>query len=359
MDIKKLSKCKDKEKDIRHVSIQMINDAVDRYCLPKNDTDMSVQIPITHVDLFAAAYIHHYERYIARSISRVLGNPINVLVLSNMIDVHPTVCQEVLCKMIFHNRRVKNKFIRAYGDVVFLVDDPSTPYVTVPKFYTTVHRPHKDNTMLPDGHALLDGINTAFPQAIQTFRHLRVKEKAAFLEHCIQHNIFDVLEQICTTYAEIDGTICHLLLYRNLENSYTSSNPVPTTPLSKTRAFDKSSRTWWTVDSEEDERRIFDAYRAIVNDTLEQADKHMEICGVISTIDGDMRLRLRNTDDHHRPFDDRRYIKRGKNIRSIKKDVLLALLFDKFGIYANSLSVNEIVDIIDKTIVESGLYIVL
>ena len=401
VDIKKLLKCKEKEKNILKVSEKMIDEAVDKYCLER-DLQVAQQLQIKHVGVFAVAYVHHHEESIAHMISEIMyknldKGPVNVYDLSDSIDIHSTVCKEVLYRMISSNFRIVNGplppragFIRAYRDTVFIVDDPSAPYVMVPRVRTVRKDRYNMNNLIPDGRAsfvsspaegVVQSMNMTFPNAIQAFRRMQVRDKAAFLEYCIKNGILDVLQQIDTTYASIGDTVYHLLLYRDLESSYTSSNPVPKKPLGKTRAFDKISKTWWTIDSANDELLIFDACRALVNDVLDNADKTLKIYGVISTIDGEMRLRLRGTENLQKSESDKRYIKRGKNIRSIRKKQLLEILSYIDKIYAgqlsrvlsngsalsetmsndsnNNMSINEIVGFIDSAIIESKLYIVL
>jgi hypothetical protein len=414
VDIKKLLKCKEKEKDILKVSQRMVDEAVDKYCLGHDleACDLSFAekelLQIKHVGVFAVAYVHHHENRIARLIMKSISHcsgPVNVYDLSYSIDIHPTVCKEVLCRMISSNVRVENGplplllespheeeppragFIRAYGDTVFVIDDPSTPYVMVPRVMPMevsqrIIPGAQTKGLRSTGRELVEGTDTRFPNAIQAFRRMQVKDKAAFLEYCIESSALDVLKQISTAYAKIGDTIYHLLLYRDLESSYTSSNPVPKRPLGKTRAFDEIRKTWWTVESTHDEQLIFDAYRELVSNALEQADKTLKIYGVISTIDGEMRLRLRGTENIQKSSNDRRYIKRGKNIKSIRKERLIDILLninktsnvenkdDNKSIFSetetmsqssvsNRMSINEIVELIDRVIVESKLYIVL
>jgi Helicase conserved C-terminal domain len=373
IDIKKLERCKDKEVKILEVAQHMVECAVDRYCL---DDDPS--LPVTHVDTFAAAYIHHHEAAIAGSISRILGlrqGPINVQDLSDAIDVHPTVCMEVLCRTMLSNTPVHNRghmrgrcmFVRAYGDTVFTVDDPSMPYVMMPPAEVVDTRVRNNGGATISGLSMLRGVNTGFPEPVQAFRYMRVKDKAAFLEECIRLSRHDILEQIHTTYACIDGTLYHLLLYRDLENSYTSSNPVPKKPLGRTRAFDPDNRTWRTLESAKDELPVLRAYRGLVDNLLETADNVLSIYGVISTIDGEMRLRLRDTEDRSRSSVDKRFVKRGKNMRSIRKGLLLDILYYISGTppesidptFGDCVSINEIALLIDTAIVNAGLYIIL
>lgn len=373
VDIKKLLRCKEKEAKILEVAQTMVDNAVDKHCLRGTEDGWP---PITQVDVFAAAYIHHHEERIARSIFRVLseashGKPVDVYDLSEAIGVHPTVCKEVLCRMIRINSPIEDPskealgFIRAYGNTVFVVDDPSLSYVMIPRV-ETVQTADSEWGMVPQdsdiGRTLVQSIEAGFPNALQAFRYMRVRDKAAFLEHCVESGRLDVLEQISTTYANIGGTVYHLLLYRDLESSYTSSNPVPKKPMGRTRAFDG---TWRTVESAQEELRVFEAYRELVNEVLEEADERLGTYGIISTIDGEMRLRLRSTEDLDKSFGDRRYVKRGKNIRSIRKEQLLYILHHYIidgltsEITQYSTSINEMVRRIDGAIVDAGYYVVL
>ena len=164
---------------------------------------------------------------------------------------------------------------------------------------------------------------------------------------------------------------------------------MPKKPLGKTRAFDIANKTWRTINSAHEEQKVLDNYRELVSEALEQADKNLKIYGVISTIDGEMRLRLRDTENLQKSSSDRRYIKRGKNMKSIRKKQLLEILSyanelctpsaglgTKAGQLSralsigsalsetvsqdyNNMSINEIVEFIDRAIIESRLYIVL
>jgi Helicase conserved C-terminal domain len=372
VDIKKLLRCKEKEKKILEVAQVMVDKAVDRHCLKDGDWP-----PITHVDTFAAAYIRHHESGIANSVSRVLstassqGELMEIHDLSMVVDVHPTVCKEVLCRMILSNTGVDMKgwtgFVRAYGDTVFIVDDPSLPYVMVPRLgESTIADGITLSPGIKDvGRALVQNVDAEFPNVVQAFRYMPVKSKAAFLEHCIESKRSDLLEQISTAYATIDGRIYHLLLYRDMDSSYTSSNPVPKKPMGKTRTFDETSRTWHTVQSAQDELSVFEAYRNVVSSLLEQADEILGTYGIISTIDGEMRIRLRGTEDLDRSINDRRYVKRGKNIRSIRKEQLLGILsyidntIKPVQSVEPDMPINEIVGLIDGSIVDARLYIIL
>jgi len=361
VDIKKLAKCKEKEKEIKLMAEKMVNSAVDKY---KDDT----KIPITYVSTYAVAYLHNIMTNLTDSImfylSSVFDNEsIDINVLSNAISVHPVICQEALCRIISsntpvhvhpHTPNLSIQFLRAYGNTVFTVDDPSLPFVTMQESTTEQADVYTntENNMYTFSNENID---------IHTFRFMPVKHKAAFIEECILENKIDILEKwgLNTLYASIDGTVCHLLLYRDLESSYTSSNPVPKKPSGKTRMLLTSE--WITVTDIEIEQRILDKYRILIYDLIQYYDEHFPIYGMISTIDGDMRLRLRGSENVEKSSIDNRYIRRGKNMRSIKKEYLLEILneLDNNIYHESNMSINEIARRIDEALVNAGLYVVL
>jgi hypothetical protein len=81
---------------------------------------------------------------------------------------------------------------------------------------------------------------------------------------------------------------------------------------------------------------------------------------LISTIDGDMRLRLRSTEDRGKSSNDNRYVKRGRSMKSIKKSVLIDILSSIEGERAqDNITITEAVQRIDGALVNAGLYVVL
>ena len=345
VDIKKLEKCKQKEKSIKIVEQNMIDVAVDRYCLIEQSPE-----PIKYYTNFAAAYVHNHMNAVLAAIADVLNKHdryLHVLELSDELDVHPIVCKEVLCRAVSSNIPISSQvFLRAYGDYVFAVDDPSLPSVVMPgAVVRKAQIPHHEIPMP----------TTDF---IRAFRYMPVKRKAQLLEECIAHGRQDALALINTTYANINNVLFHLLSYRELESSYTSVNPVPKKPLGKTRYF--RDNRWRTLRSIEFEQAVFDEYKPLVTALIDKADAEYPIYGIISTIDGDMRIRLRQIEDKRKSSSDSRYVRRGKNMKSIKKEYLLKILrfVNKTEPPANA-SINDIVQLIDDAIVQAGWYIVI
>jgi hypothetical protein len=199
-----------------------------------------------------------------------------------------------------------------------------------------------------------------------------VKRKIMYIEQCIAQGRYEDLSHIETVYANIDGVVCHLLVYRDVESSYSSSIPVPKKPMGKTRVFVQHEKggMWKNVDSIEEEQHIFNRYRLLVTELLDKADKMYPIYGLISTIDGDMRLRLREMENHEKSSNDTRYVKRGRSMKSIKKAVLLDILFDIYKLQSQNnhnvqeqvsenITITEAVKRIDEALVSTQLYIVL
>ena len=73
-----------------------------------------------------------------------------------------------------------------------------------------------------------------------------------------------------------------------------------------------------------------------------------------------MRIRLRGMEDHDKSSRDSRYVRRGKSMKSIRKQVLLEVLEIVTGEPVRSgTSINEAASRIDGALVDAGLYILL
>jgi len=423
VDIKKLARCKEKERDIQTVAERMKNFAVDRY---KDDPNL----PVTHVNNFAAAYLHHHMDSLVCIINNFFNysrsSSVSILSLSKTLDIDHVMCQEAICRiissntaMIYNDSEIKNNsdttrtevvrvgcfpsssryyFLRAYGDNVFTVEDPSLPFVSMPEIQRDIlgERHYSENNTCvsyePESFTnVLDITNID----IHVFRYMPVKQKASFVEKCILNNQQEILNEwyLDTLYAHIDidnenentpsANIFHLLLYRDLDSSYTSSNPVPKKPMGKTRMLVHSNYSpttlqsdrisseynsgysWVTITDLTFEQRVLDEYRILAQRLISYYDEHFSIYGMISTIDGDMRLRLRDEENVEKSSIDNRYVRRGKNMRSIKKEYLfkiLNLLDSDASEYiedVRNFSINEMAQRIDDALVREKLYIVI
>ena len=350
VDIKKLARCREKDIDIKKVQNMMVNDAVDKYIIHEKP------LPVTDVVNFSAAYVHHHEERVRKRMTQCFRErkSCDIHRLANELEMHLTVCKEALCRMVLSNAPVgEKKFLRAHGDTVFTVDDPSLPFVMVPDaeyrhadFEAAVDDP-LPSSMECRGFAALP---------IHEFRYMPVKKKAEFVEGCLAANRPDLL--VDTVFSNMDNQFFHLLMYRDLDSSYTSSSPVPKKPLGRTRVLDGS--VWRNVDDPAVERRVFRTFKERVSELVRAADEQCPVYGLISTIDGDMRIRLRCMEDRDKSSRDSRYVRRGKSMKSIKKQVLLKVMEIVTGEPVRSgTSINEAASRIDGALVDAGLYIVL
>lgn len=353
VDILKLRKSKDKELSISKVETIMKNNAVDRYCLVEK-TD----IPIKYMTNYAIAYLHNRINIIKSCLCGVLDDMNDIIYINDIVskwNIDPIICKEAICKFIFENEQFLLKdgkiyFIRAYDNYIFRVTDPSLPFIMMPEYN------YKSNNNVVIQSLKKLSISEGFN--INTFRYWPVKRKIEYLEQSIVDNNKDVLLSLQTLYVQIEDIIYHILEYKNVENSYTSTHPVPRKPLGKTRMF--KDGYWTTISSYEIENDVFEIYKRRINNLLYKMDRTYDIYSIISVLDGDMRIRLRVIEDKDKSSNDNRYVRRGRNIKSIQKDILLQILtlLDKKD-QSEYMSINEIIDKIDKIIIESDLYVII
>jgi hypothetical protein len=350
IDIIKLLICQKKQTSIQCLEEAMIDNAVDRYCIVKHN---AVTIPVKYFSTFAAAYTRYHMPSILERAKGLLNMHVDIDDLSSMLGIHPLICKETVCYAIQNNTPVNGMYLRAYKNCVFTVDDPSLPSVTLP--------PRKHDQ--PDMEVCSYDLPPIMPQSterievVEFFRYMPVRQKAHFLEHCVSEHRSDILVHISTVYAIIDNLVHHFLWYRNLESSYTSSNLVPKKREGKTRCF--SEGQWVTV-SALDEVHVFSEYSTLVDNFMKIVDSH-PIYGIISTIDGGMRIRLRGTENYNISAKDHRYIRRGKSIKSIKKDMLMSMHYMLTNRAEHldtikSMSIHEIIEHINRRIIGMGLY---
>lgn len=351
VDIVKLQKSKVKEINISQVENIMKRVAVDKYCLIEHK-----DIPIKYFVNYAVAYLFNIIQSVRSILCEILdhmNDTVDIDYVINKCRIHETICKEVICKFIFENEPFIladgcTYFIRGYDNYIFKVTDPSLPFILMPKY--------KHKHILNVEHITESMTQLNISYNINAFRSMSVKQKAAYIEHCISIGNSQVLSQLPTLYFNYNNKIYHMLLYRDIENSYTSLHPVPRKPLGKTRMFHNNE--WHTVSSHE--QVLIDVYKRLITAELQTMDDEYTIYGIISVLDGDMRLRLREIEDKNKSNIDSRYIRRGRNMKSIRKELLQRI----FMILTNEppspyMSINEIIEHIDKIIIERKLYIIL
>lgn len=353
VDIIKLQKSKDKEININKVEDTMRDISVDRFCLIEDRN-----IPIKYVTMYAIAYLHNNMDLIRSALYPVLDSMADSYIdldeLMIQLDTHPIILKEAISRLIFENESFllangETYFLRTYNNYIFRVTDPSLSFILMPKY-----KPEKEVEQLTKSITRL----TISDNNVNVFRYMPIKQKIEFIEQYISENQLNTLTYINSLFASIDGIIYHLLLYRDVEKSYTSSNPVPRNPLGKTRMF--KDGVWTTITTAEIELLIFGKYKNMLKHTLLGLDKKYGIYGIISVLDGDMRLRLRSMEDKDKSKSDSRYVRRGRNMKSIRKDYLLDILYNLIGTNpSHDMSITEIVDNIDLKLIQLQHYIII
>jgi hypothetical protein len=421
VDLEKINISINKQEQINNVRNKLIEHAVERKCVDPNFPDA------TDFRTFAAVYAKYYIfDFIDALLDKLLyftpvrqknramvlpkkpstGGSCKLFELPQITKHHKFVCNEVISYIITRNIPLNsyaednNVYLRIYGDTLFPVSDPSLPFVTFPP----LPPPEEDPPLDPLGKKLgkgpgedpgekikeergevqkLTALITDIPAlnipeerdpnaVLRFFRSWPVIQKMVFLEHCIATGKISLLHNISQVYLSEPGNnkYYHFLMYKNLTTSYTSSNPTPKNAKGKTRYFD-GNKWSYLVNNEEYILRLYhDLIEKEIEDMYNQYDGYI---GIISTIDGKMRLRLRQNEDRDKSQRDLRYIMRGKNLLSINKNTLQEVCAslninnaqrvqgngERTLKYINSLSIAQLADYIDTQLVSMGRYVII
>ena len=378
IDVMKLRTCHEKQESIQKQEEFMKEIAVDKYCIVRRD----IAPDVTEFRVFCAVYIRHHIDTILSNLRLEPNVCYDISRLSNDLDINIEVLSRTLCIIIRDNMPCgEATYLRAYGNTVFLVNDCSLPYVMFPP--------------KPMSEVFTETELYKSQMSVEVFRYLPVWKKILYLETqiemsytrlpCVRNGqgplqdgaIVDNIpitntntlegqkrDFTSTLFAVIDGVPCHLLWYRNIESAYTTSKAVPRKPCGKTRIFVDG---WKYVDAKE-EQHYLDLYNNMYNNficnfffseflsqvSLQTDDR--QIYGIISTIDGKMRIRQRC--DIDLTVKDNRHIKRGKSISSLKFSELSNII-NQLGISGIYSSRIDMIQEIDQFLIKKGLYYIL
>lgn len=447
IDFIKLITCHEKQESIQQQENIMKEIAVDKYCciVPED-----IVPNITEFSVFCAAYIKYHIEDIMSYLKMVSNVCYNISELSNNLNINIEVLSQALCIIIRDNIPYKEtKYLRAYGDTVFLVNDCSLPYVMFPpktrpflgscakkQIFDTRDEDTRDTKDTRDEnifepvrislHSLsIDNVKQSNISvrcenlSLAQFRYLPVLKKITYLEKKIQEQIsldnlrkddqanenisapplrMDNTETIpyflSNLFAVIDNIPCHLLWYRHIESAYTTSKTVPKKPCGKTKIFvdaqgrrgylgtnlhfpcnEVNTSAWIYVDGNE-EKEFINIYEELHNnficnflsmiDNDQPAPQHngssldnLRIYGIISTIDGKMRIRQRSDiEQSSLTITDNRRMKRGKSLSSMKISELLDIMkkLKISGVYSLR---RDMINKIDEFLIEKKLFYIL
>ena len=378
IDVMKLHTCNKKQKSIKEQEERMKEIAVDKYCIVNHD----IAPDITEFKLFCAVYIWHHIDNILSYLQLALRSPsapnvcYDITKISNDFDINIEILSQALCIIIRNNMPFDSKYgrsyLRAYRNQVFLVNDCSLPYVMFPprniKYnfrISNIDSSFITNTKAPKIENKSSEIDIELYKSkisIKVFRYMPVCKKILYLEKQIELSYNKITAKfdynlpafLSTMFAVIDNIPCHLLYYKNIESSYITSKVVPRKPCKKTRIFVEE----WKYANEE--RHYLDIYENIFNNFIykfeQSLDTRYQIYGILSTIDGKMRIRKRN--DMDMTITDNRNRKRGKSISSLKYSELLNIIqqLEISGEYTLRI---DMIHEIDKFLIDKELFYVL
>ena len=365
IDVMKLITCLKKQENIQKQEDCMKKIAVDRYCTLRP----YIAYEITEFRIFCAAYIRYHIDNIMLGLKEITnlipGVCYDISKLSNELNINMEILSQALCIIIRDNRPFfvkddeKITYLRAYGNAIFLVEDCSLPYVMFPP--TRLHSSSFDGNIENE-----DQSNISI--SLEKFRYLPVWNKISYLEKTIENIIENINDDtyacvekakiLSNLFAVIDGIPCHLLWYKNIESAYTTSKKMPRKPYGKTRIY---VNEWKYVDGKE-EQKYLEYYEKLHNDFIGNFLRMIylrnkeNIYGIISTIDGKMRIRQLN--DINETKKDNRHMKRGKNISSLKISELLNII-QQLGILGVYSLRKDMIQKIDEFLIEKELYYIL
>lgn len=181
-----------------------------------------------------------------------MKNAFDVTELAKQLQMPPILCNEALCQFILSNEQFQDHenntyFLRGYENYIFKVTNPLLRYIIMP---IIKQQQIEDVTHMCEKITITDNMNF-----INEFRYMPMKQKIILLEQCIAENKTAILEHLEALYVEIDGVTYHTLLYKDVENSYTSTHPVPKKLLGKTRMFKNGQ--WQPIQSIQEERYLY------------------------------------------------------------------------------------------------------
>jgi hypothetical protein len=382
IDLDKINKSIDKQAQINDIISELRDNAVEKECfnprfLPPDDFR-------TFAAVYAKYYIYDFINHISKFLSIPSSNRINSCTLSelsNLTKHHELVCKEVVAYIITRNIPVfksntHNLYLRIYSDNLFAVSDPSLPFVTLLPMqpFEVIESHYKQYTPLePEVPPTQDPFPPSYldpeifsqltsPELFDVFRYLPVIQKTSFVEFCILKEKTYILDNILFDYLYDNDTniYYHFIMYKNLTTSYTSSTPIPKHSQGKTRYFD--GNTWSYL---QDDKEILQCYRTLINNKIEDLYAQFGYVGIISSIDGKMRLRLRQHENLEKSETDLRYIMRGRSLHSISKNTLQEIYAslmqnssrDITSFY--NLSIAQLASLIDAKLVSMSRYIII
>jgi superfamily II DNA or RNA helicase len=322
IDVKRIHISQTKEDDI-----EQLERALERQSIEKVfSTDF--QPMSCDVSTFCRLYLRdHLHTYIDRVSREVSGMPRTFIdALQRRVCMPHDLLYEVLICMISRNTPIRDAYgrecyLREWGGVLTSVHDPSVRRV----HYDTIcsigtQKNTEDDDVCGDMGSLLGELESracSHSDVLEVFYSLRWCDKICFIERCIESSsMYEELFQ-CSIIAADDGTIYHVYRYRQPSKGSYSVSSRGLSLRGLTRKY--TNNTWHHVSGYEEEI-VAREYRDRVL-RMEQQMSHLGFYGVLSTVDGKLRIRDISTDTEE-SAEDLRKVHRGRNITSLSNKTL-------------------------------------
>ncbi|MDB5428860.1 MAG: hypothetical protein JWR43_2835 [Phenylobacterium sp.] len=350
VDILKLKVCSEKQRDISSKEKELMEKAVDRYVFERTGTDASTFI-LYYMDVYMDPLVSKLEK----KMKKAPGGEMRIDDLIEKFPCHPDIVMELFVRVVTQNIRIDGRYLREDNGILYLTEDPSTPlnFLRTPVTKTFPDR-YRKRTRVPEIRG----------NVLESLRGLDISSKIAVFENeCLRKSpregvigFFRNLS-MCTSPSGANPLVYHILCYREKSEAYTAMLPIPKTLGLKTRVLKDGQ--WKYVEDEEEEREVIGCIRESIEKTMEEMDEY-KVFGVISVIDNHMRLRSRELEDRERSSNDRRYIRKGRNLISMRKSELLEIRRSIYGdVEEGCPKVKDIVRDVEEYIVSEGRYIIL
>jgi hypothetical protein len=268
---------------------------------------------------------------------------------------------------------------------IFFIDDPAAPFEFI---YTPPKRKTK--------RYLIENPTVAINENFE-MRSSTITEKIRHFEACVEQDRWDLLTFFSKMYiresesqpsnlsttpvkgepstklkgwissnpSKVPSTklsggsrVYHIMQYKETEEAYTAMIPVPKKPAGKTRMFDPETKTWSNMKLS-DEMEILEKFRHEYEILMQKIDTK-GIFGIISIIDNNMRLRTRMFEDLTLAENDKRFVRKGRNLASMKKEQLSEIA-KELGITHNTVTVRtkDLIKDIENFMIKTSRFIFL
>ena len=342
VDVRKLETCRSKQVLIEEQEELLKSRSIEKYSKTHKYTGQE------NVDNFLLYYMETYMDILTEQISFIFSktDACDINFISKRISYPVRVIMDALFRLIISNYQIKGRMIlREDRGTFFLYDNPSHPF-------HIIRAPPLQVTESVEEESDIEIVYNS-DNALEYLRSINVAQKIHVLEEILSKGRLspferDILRILKYLFVKNGEAVYHILYYRDLGPSYKAVVPFPNKPDLRTRCLEHG--IWrFMVDSDSEE----DIISHMRNRYMDKIRSIEDLYCMISVIDNKMRLR--------RGFEekDRRKTLKGRNLISLRKDILLGIC-DSLSIqYDLSWTVKDLIHSIEKHYIDDNRYIMI